>query len=149
MYVWNNRTFNMNVTSFQEVDQEADEQMKREPSRAVRIFLVKYKCILLFTFLGFAIFQMVYILVDKITSNDNFMTQFYNFLNSTRTRHAEQICKYMNERVSERASEWLLNCYSQITHCICFATAAAASVRLEYKMEMNCLDYAQWYVKNA
>jgi hypothetical protein len=65
---------------------EVDEQIKKEPSRAVKFFLVKYKCILLFTFLGFAVFQMIYILADKIVSDGDFMAQVFQFLNTTRAR---------------------------------------------------------------
>ena len=73
----------MNIP-LQEVNNQVDNQIKKESSRTVKIFLVKYKCILLFTFLGFAVFQMIYILVDKITSDTSLMAQVFNFLNSTR-----------------------------------------------------------------
>lgn len=72
------------------LNETVDRQMQTENSRCVKIFLVKYKCILLFTFLGFAIFQMIYILIDKITSDSDFMTQLFHFLNTTRVAMRER-----------------------------------------------------------
>ena len=63
--------------------EEVDNAIQDEKSRTVKIFMVKYKCVLLFTFLGFAIFEMIYILADKIISDRFFTNQFFHFLNST------------------------------------------------------------------
>lgn len=64
--------------------QVTEQTMKNEPSRLVRICLVKYKCILMITFLVLAIAQMLYIFTDKIISNQSYMSQIFSYLN---TRH--------------------------------------------------------------
>jgi hypothetical protein len=86
-----NPTERMDVTSnctaipldFTKMDPEITSQFNSEKSRSVKIFMVKYKCILLFTFLGFAIFEMVYILMDKLSSNTHFTDRMFDFLNMT------------------------------------------------------------------
>ena len=57
-------------------------QLETEKSRTVKIFLVKYKCILILTFLLLALAQMIYIMIDKLASDEQFMTQFFKLLNS-------------------------------------------------------------------
>jgi uncharacterized membrane protein YqjE len=66
---------------------EADTQFQNERSRTVKIFLMKYKCILLLTFLLLALAQMVYIMLDKLVSDEQFMTQLFAFLHA---RHEER-----------------------------------------------------------
>jgi hypothetical protein len=73
----------------QSFDVEINEQMRHEQSRTVKICMLKYKCIMLFTFLALALFQMIYILVDKLSTNQAFSEQLFRFLNSTYHRSSQ------------------------------------------------------------
>jgi hypothetical protein len=61
---------------------EADMQIRNEQSRTVKIFLMKYKCILILTFMILALGQMIYIILNKLISDDRFMTQLFTLLQS-------------------------------------------------------------------
>lgn len=57
----------LNVEEFTEIN----EQIRTEKSRTVKIFLLKYKCILLFTFILLSFGQFLYIMSDKLSANSD------------------------------------------------------------------------------
>jgi len=63
----------------QEFTADVNRQMKEEKSRVVRIFLLKYKCILLLTFMLLSSGQFIYILQDSV-AKDNSLSANINTL---------------------------------------------------------------------
>lgn len=56
--------------------EKIDRHIENEDSRIVKIFLIKLKCILIFSFLCIAILEFIYIIVKEMTNNENLI----NFL---------------------------------------------------------------------
>ena len=89
---------------------ETDKQIKKEKSRIVKIFLVKYKCLLIVIFLVLAIFQMVYLLINKVTSDSGLMTTLLKCFNSTKigelfTYEKVHDTLFTNELIGSQLSE--------------------------------------------
>ncbi len=57
----------LNMTEFNTIN----EQIRNEKSRTVKIILVKYKCIFLFTFLFLSLGQFIYIMIDKFGQGED------------------------------------------------------------------------------
>jgi hypothetical protein len=55
----------LSMTEFNEIN----DQIRTEKSRTVKIFLLKYKCIFLFTFAFLSFGQFIYIMLDKLSKD--------------------------------------------------------------------------------
>ncbi len=62
--------------------QVINEQMRNEKSRTVKIFLLKYKCILIFTLLALTLGQFTYIIVDKLSKDGDLTSSINNLVTS-------------------------------------------------------------------
>ena len=79
-------TSNENDSMLQKFDAFITENMEKglgsEKSRSVKIMALKYKCILIMTFLFIAILQFIYIIVKEILKDDKLyelLSQFQQF----------------------------------------------------------------------
>jgi hypothetical protein len=55
---------------------------KSEKSRLVRIFVLKYKCILIATFAMLALFQFLFILIKSILDDEALYTKLYEIMSN-------------------------------------------------------------------
>lgn len=53
-------------TAFMEMNRDVDDEIQTEPSRIVKIMLVKYKCAILFTVLILAFLQVIYLVFNQL-----------------------------------------------------------------------------------
>jgi hypothetical protein len=63
-------------------DAEIDEQIDTEQSRIVKIFMLKYKCVLIFTFMLLCILQFAYIIAKLILEDVELKTALLNIVNN-------------------------------------------------------------------
>ena len=59
------------------LDAELNEQFSHEKSRTVKMCILKYKCILMFTFMFLCFLQFMYILFKEYLNDDQFKNRMY------------------------------------------------------------------------
>jgi hypothetical protein len=68
--------------SIPQFDAEIDEQIETEKSRIVKIFMLKYKCILIFTFMLLCILQFAYIIAKLLLEDEEIKTILISLANA-------------------------------------------------------------------
>lgn len=63
---------NTKMRRIPQFDQEMGEQFAQEDSRVVKVCMLKYKCIIMFTFMIISLLQFIFIMLKEFTHDDDF-----------------------------------------------------------------------------
>jgi hypothetical protein len=70
----------MTTNPLMSMDEQMNAQFANEKSRTVKVCMLKYKCVLLFTFLLLACLEFVYIMYKEIRNDSDFQETLIRFL---------------------------------------------------------------------